>query len=131
MAKLTQEMKDLIATQQCFVATVNPDGSPNIGPKRSTRVIDDETLAYNEATARQTWANVSRGSKIAIACIDRERLKGYRFVGTPLVVTSGPLYDAAAATMQKAGRPAPKAVITVKIDRIFNLGVPGAGEEVH
>ena len=37
MAKLTQEMKDLIGAQQCFVATVNPDGTPNIGPKRSTR----------------------------------------------------------------------------------------------
>ena len=45
MAKLTQEMKDLIGAQQCFVATVNPDGTPNIGPKRSTRVLDDDHLA--------------------------------------------------------------------------------------
>ncbi len=41
MAKLTQEMKDLTASQQCFVATVNADGTPNAGPKRSTRVILD------------------------------------------------------------------------------------------
>lgn len=36
MAKLTQEMKEMIATQQCFIATVNADGTPNVAPKRST-----------------------------------------------------------------------------------------------
>jgi len=29
MVTLTQEMKDMIATQQCFVGTVNADGTPN------------------------------------------------------------------------------------------------------
>ena len=43
MAKLTQAMKDLIGAQQCFIATVNPDSTPNIGRKRSTRVLDDRT----------------------------------------------------------------------------------------
>ena len=56
MAQLTQEMKDLIGAQQCFVATVNPDGTPNIGPKRSTRVLDDEHLVFTEVTGNQTGA---------------------------------------------------------------------------
>ncbi len=130
MAKLTQEMKDLIATQQCYVATVNRDGTPNIGPKRSTRVLDDEHLAFNEATGKRTWENVTNGSKVAIAVADREKLKGFRFLGTAETISSGPLYDQAAEMMKKAGRLPPKAVIKVKVDRIFNLGVPGAGEEI-
>ncbi len=81
MAKLTQEMKELIGAQQCFVATVNPDGTPSIGPKRSTRVLDDEHLAFTEVTGNQTWRNVRRGSRVAIAAVDRETLKGFRFVG--------------------------------------------------
>ena len=81
MAKLTQEMKDLIGAQQCFVATVNPDGTPNIGPKRSTRVLDDEHLVFTEVTGNQTWRNVSRGSRVAIAVVDRETMKGFRFAG--------------------------------------------------
>jgi predicted pyridoxine 5'-phosphate oxidase superfamily flavin-nucleotide-binding protein len=129
MAKLTQEMKDMIATQQAFIATVNPDGTPNIGPKRSTRVLDDEHIAYNEVTARQTWGNVGRGSKVAIAVVgDGEKLKGFRFVGTPEVITSGTVYDEAVAAMQKIGIPPPKAVIKVRIDKIYNLGIPGAGD---
>lgn len=130
MAKLTQEMKDLIASQQCFVATVNRDGTPDIGPKRSTRVLDDEYLLFNEVTGKRTWANVENGSKIAIAVVDREKLKGFRFEGTPEVVKSGPIYDQALAMTKKAGLAAPKGVIKVKIDKIFNLGVPGAGNEI-
>ncbi len=130
MAKLTQEMKDLIATQQCFVATINPDGTPNIGPKRSTRVLDDDRLAFNEGTARQTWTNICKGSKVAIAVVDRDKLRGYRFLGTPEVVTAGQIYEDAAALAKKAGRPSPKAVVTVRIEKIFNLSIPGAGEQI-
>lgn len=130
MAKLTQDMKDLIAAQQCFVATVNSDGTPNIGPKRSTRVIDDEHIAYNEATAKQTWDNVNKGSKVAIAVADREKLKGFRFLGTPEIITSGKLYEDTVSLSQKMGRPAPKAVIKIQIEKIYNLGVPGAGEQI-
>ncbi len=129
MAKLTQEMKDLVGTQQCFVATVNPDGTPNIGPKRSTRVLDDEHLAFNEVTAKQTWANVQNGSTVAIAVVDREKMKGFRFVGVPEVFTSGELFEQAVAT-RRPGMAAPKAVVRIKINKIFNLGFPGAGEEL-
>src|ERR1035437_621116 len=121
MAKLTQEMKDLIAAQQCFIATVNPDGTPNIGPKRSTRVLDDEHIAFNEVTAHQTWKNVQNGSKVAIAVVDREKLKGFRFVGTPEALTSGPVFNQAVAILQKAGIRSLTAVIRVKIEKIFNL----------
>ncbi len=130
MAKLTQEMKDLVASQQCFIATVNPDGTPNIGPKRSTRVLDDEHLIYSEVTGKQTWGNVKAGSKVAIAVVDREKMKGFRFLGTPEVIDAGELFDQATAAMVKRGLGRPKAVVRVKVDKIFNLGVPGAGDEV-
>ena len=131
MPKITQEMKDLVAQQQCFVATVNADGSPNVGPKRSTRVLDDEHIVFSEVTGKQTWANVQRGSKVAIAVVDREKMKGFRFVGSGEVVTSGEVFDQSGAILKKAGIPVPlKAVIIVKVDKIFNLGMPGAGDEV-
>jgi predicted pyridoxine 5'-phosphate oxidase superfamily flavin-nucleotide-binding protein len=72
MVNLTQEMKDLIAAQQCFVATVNPDGTPSIGPKRSTRVLDDEPLAYNQVTGKRTWGNAQNGS---IGAIKEEKME--------------------------------------------------------
>jgi predicted pyridoxine 5'-phosphate oxidase superfamily flavin-nucleotide-binding protein len=130
MAKLTQAMKDMISTQQCFIATVNRDGTPNIGPKRSTRVLDDEHIVFTEVTGKQTWGNVDRGSKVAIACVDREKLQGFRFLGSPEVIRSGQIYDDAAAMLKKMGMPSPKAVIKVKIDKIYNLGLPGSGDQI-
>lgn len=54
MAKLTEAMKNMIGTQQCFIGTADETGMPNVAPKRSTRVVDDETLAFSEGTGRHT-----------------------------------------------------------------------------
>lgn len=131
MPVLTEPMKEMVANFQCFIATVNPDGTPNIGPKRSTRVLDDEHLAFSEVTAKQTFSNVLGGSKVAIAVVDRETMRGYRFVGTPEVVTEGDLFNQSQIVLRQRGIMAPlRAVVKVKIERIFNLGMPGAGEEI-
>jgi uncharacterized protein len=131
MAKLTQAMKDLIGSQQCYVATVNPDGTPNIGPKRSTRVLDDDHLAFTEVTGNQTWRNVQRGSRVAIAAVDRETMKGFRFVGSPELITAGEVFDQSVAALRARGIMAPvKAVVRMRVDGIYNLGMPGAGEQI-
>lgn len=131
MPKLTQPMKDLIAAQQCFVATVNDDGTPNVGPKRSTRVLDDEHLAFAEATGKLTWANLQRGSQVAIAVVERDEMKGYRFVGTPELVTSGPLFDGTQEALRQRGIAAPlRAVVRIHVERIYDLGMPEPGREI-
>ncbi len=131
MPALTQPMKEMIANFQCFVATVNPDGTPDVGPKRSTRVLDDEHLAFSEVTGNQTFRNVVGGSKVAIAVVDRETMRGYRFAGTPEVITEGELFDQSQTVLRQRGIMAPlKAVVKVRVERIFNLGMPGAGEEI-
>lgn len=131
MAKLTEEMKQMIAAQQCFVATVREDGAPSVGPKRSTRVYDEETLAFNEGTAKGTFENLKRFPKVAIAVVDREAMDGYRFVGTATLHYDGPAYEQAAAMSAKAGRPAPKAVVTVAVEEIYSLKPgPSAGTRI-
>ena len=131
MAKLTQEMKETILTQQCFHATVSTEGIPNNAPKRSTRIFDDETLIYNEGTGGNTWQNIQNGSKIAVAVVNREILDGYRFVGAPEAFTSGDIYEKAAEISMKAGMPKPKAVILIHIDEIHSLKPgPGAGKKI-
>ncbi len=131
MAKLTQEMKEMIATQQCFVATVSTDGIPNNAPKRSTRVFDDDTLIFNEGTGGATYRNILDGSRTAIAVVNREILDGYRFLGTPEILTSGEIYEKAAEGSIKAGMPKPKAVMLIHIDEVHSLKPgPGAGKRI-
>ena len=106
MAQLTQEMKEMIATQQCFLATVSKEGVPNNAPKRSTRVFNDETLMFSEGTAGNTYKNILDGSKVSVAVVNREIVDGYRFLGTPEALTSGEIYDQAAQELDENKRKA-------------------------
>jgi len=131
MAQLTQEMKEMISAQQCFCATVSKAGIPNNAPKRSTRVFDDKTLIFNEGTGGTTYQNILDGSKAAVAVVNREILDGYRFLGTPEVLTGGEIYDRAAEMSSKVGMPKPKAVILIHIEEIHSLKPgPMAGKKI-
>jgi predicted pyridoxine 5'-phosphate oxidase superfamily flavin-nucleotide-binding protein len=131
MVKLTQEMKDMIASQQCFIGTVNADGSPNVAPKRSTRVLTDDSLIFSEGTGGTTYANIIRGSKVSVAVVNREILNGFRFLGNPTIHDSGELYERAVAMSEKVGMPAPLAVVVIHITEIHSLKPgPTAGKKI-
>lgn len=131
MSTLTQEMKDMVATQQCFIGTVNEDGTPNVAPKRSTRVFSDDSLMFTEGTGGATFANIKRGSKITVSVVNREILDGYRFKGDAILYEEGDLYENAAAMSQKMGMPKPKAVCVIKITEIDTLKPgPMAGKKI-
>jgi uncharacterized protein len=128
---LTQEMKDMIASQQCFVGTVNANGTPNVAPKRSTRVLSDDSLIFTEGTGGATYSNIKRGSKVSISVVNREILDGYRFVGTASLQETGTLYEQAAAMSVKIGMPKPLAVVVIQIEEIHSLKPgPAAGKKI-
>jgi len=131
MSTITEEMKEMIATQQCFVGTVNADGTPNVAPKRSTRVLSDTELIFNEGTGGATYANIKRGSKVAISVVNREALNGYRFIGDTKLFEEGMLYDKAAEMSEKMGMPQPRAVVVIKITEVHSLKPgPTAGKKI-
>ena len=126
MARLTEEMKALVASQQAFIATASPDGMPNIAPKGSTRVLDDEHIVFYELTGGRTWENLQKNPRVAIAVTDRNTIQGYRFVGKAEFITEGELYEGAKklAEMLKIPTP-PQAAVKVKVEEIYNLGAGG------
>ena len=131
MSQLTAEMKEMVMSQQCFHATVSKDGMPNNAPKRSTRVFNDETLIFNEGVGGITYQNILDGSKVATSVVNRDVMEGFRFIGTPEVITDGELYEKSAEMSIKAGMPKPKAVILLHIDEIHSLKPgPMAGKKI-
>lgn len=125
MAKLTAEMKEMIGKQQAFVATASRNGVPNISPKGSTRVLDDEHLVFTEMVGGRAYANLQENPQLCIAVVDRSQISGYRFYGKAELITSGPLFEAALENSKKMKLPPPKAVVKMKIEEIFNLGMKG------
>ncbi|HEY4534188.1 MAG TPA: pyridoxamine 5'-phosphate oxidase family protein [Fusobacterium sp.] len=120
MSKLTDAMKEMIEKQLAYVATVNNDGIPNIGPKRSMRILDENTLIYNENTGKQTMNNILANGKVAVAYADWAKLDGYRFVGKAEVFTEGKYYDEA-VEWAKGKMGAPKAAVIIHIEDVYTL----------
>ncbi len=84
-----------VVTEQslAFVATVCPDGTPNLSPKGTIAVWDDDHLVFAHIHSPRTVANLATNPAIEVNVVDPIVRKGYRFKGTAQVVTGGELYD--------------------------------------
>jgi len=115
-------MKRVIAEQRLgFYATVNEDGSPNLSPKGSTFVLDDEHLFFADYRSPQTVANVRRGSLVEVNVVDPLSRKGYRFRGPGEVHERGSdRFTEAVAMLREAGSTLvdrARAVVVVKVQQ--------------
>ncbi len=101
---LADDMKRLVDEQQLgFCATVGPDGSPNLSPKGSTRVWDDDHLFFADICSPQTIANLRSGSLIEVNVVDPFVRKGYRFKGRTVIHEPGSAGFAAGIERMRAG----------------------------
>ena len=130
MAKLTDEMKALLASQLKYIATASRDGVPNVGPKGSTKVLDDEHIVFYEMTGKHTYENLKNNPKVAIVAVDPGKMQGFRFQGTAELITKGPLFEEAKKFSEMMKLPPPLAAVKVKVEEIYNLGVGGPGEKI-
>jgi predicted pyridoxine 5'-phosphate oxidase superfamily flavin-nucleotide-binding protein len=90
MAILTEDMKRVVHEQRLgFYATTCEDGSPNLSPKGTTHVLDDDHLFFADIRSPQTVANIRRGSWIEVNVVDPFVRKGYRFKGPAVVHERG------------------------------------------
>lgn len=102
---LSEDMKRLVAEQRLgFFATVCEDGSPNLSPKGTTYVWDDDHLFFADVRSPGTVANIRRGSLVEVNVVDPLVRKGYRFKGPAAVHERGtPVFVEALERMRAAG----------------------------
>ena len=96
MGILTEDMKRVVAEQRLgFMATVCPDGTPNVSPKGTTAVWDDDHLVFADLRSPGTVRNLRANPSIEINVVDPLVRKGYRFKGTATVHTEGAIVERA------------------------------------
>lgn len=104
MGILTADMRRVVEEQRLgFVATVCPDGTPNLSPKGTTAVWDDDHLVFANICSPGTLANLRQNANVEINVVDPFVRKGYRFKGTASILESGALYDKAIAFYRERG----------------------------
>lgn len=56
---LTPEIKKIINEQLCLITTVNNQGNPDVAPKDTMVVLNNEELSYAEIFGGTTLQNIS------------------------------------------------------------------------
>ena len=126
MSILTPAMKRLLDEQRLgFVATVCPDGTPNLSPKGTTAAWDDDHLVFADIHSPRTTANLRLNPHVEVNVVDPIARKGYRFKGTAEVLTEGAQYDAIVSFYRQRGsRARIQAIVLIKISAAAPLTSP-------
>jgi uncharacterized protein len=119
-------MKRVVEEQRLgFVATVCPDGAPNLSPKGTTAVWDDDHLVFANIRSPGTVANLRQNANVEVNVVDPFVRKGYRFKGVASVLEAGALYDKAIAFYKERGvASAIREVVVVRVQSAQAIDSP-------
>jgi predicted pyridoxine 5'-phosphate oxidase superfamily flavin-nucleotide-binding protein/ketosteroid isomerase-like protein len=102
--RLTEDMRRLVLEQRLgFAATVTPDARPNLSPKGTTSVLDEERLFFADIHSPQTVRNLESNPAIEINVVDPIVRRGYRFRGRGEVHRAGALYEQGLRVLTERG----------------------------
>jgi uncharacterized protein len=114
MGVITAAMRRLVEEQKLgFVATVCPDGTPNLSPKGTTAVLDDDHLVFADMRSPRTIANLRANPAVEINVVDALTRKGFRFKGVARIVDAGPEFETLLDFYRRRGSTSEKRCIVV------------------
>jgi len=109
-----------------LLATVSPEGVPNVAPKGSLTVLDDERLVYVDLVEGRTSRNIMAMPNVAVVVMDREG-RGYQIKGRGMRDETGAAYTylCEAAPALRIPLPPPSMVMVNEVDEVETLTGPG------
>ena len=126
MGIITKEIKEFVQKQRLgFVATVCADGTPNLSPKGTTTVWDDDHLVFADIYSPQTVKNLLINPAVEVNIVDVFIRKGYRLKGVGKVFSEGSLFEQVVSFYRSRGAEyAIKNIVLIKIERILPVISP-------
>ncbi len=126
MGLLTNEIKNIIEQQKLgYVATVSPDNTPNLSPKGTISVWDDEHLVFADIKSPKTMANLEKNSSVEINVVDPLTRKGFRFKGTGNILSSGQEYEKIISHYTSSGiKSKIRRVVLIKVTKVNDITSP-------
>jgi predicted pyridoxine 5'-phosphate oxidase superfamily flavin-nucleotide-binding protein len=128
MGILTDDMRRMVDVELGFIATVGPDGTPNLSPKGTTAVWDDDHLVFADLRSPGTIANLRSNPSIEINVVDQLVRKGYRFKGTATVHVGGVAFEQGVRFYEARGtvraRERIRSIVVIAVDRALPVISP-------
>jgi predicted pyridoxine 5'-phosphate oxidase superfamily flavin-nucleotide-binding protein len=119
MGILTSDMKRVVREQRLgYIATVCADGTPNLSPKGTTAVWDDDHLMFADIRSPQSVQNLEANPAVEINVVDPLARKGYRFKGRATVHRHDDNYRRACEMYREMGVATEiRTVVVIRVDR--------------
>jgi predicted pyridoxine 5'-phosphate oxidase superfamily flavin-nucleotide-binding protein len=108
----------------CYLATASSDGEPNVSPKGSILVLDEDHLALADIMSPGSRANLEQNKRVAVYVCRPEKFQGFQFKGTAELSKDGPVYDRLAAAIEEKGLELPpiQNAVKIKVEKVRGLG---------
>lgn len=126
---LDEDMQRVVHEQRLgYVASVEPDGTPNLSPKGTLAVWDQDHLVFAHLHSHRTVANIEAGNPIVeVNVVDPILRKGYRFKGRAEVHGGGSVFDSGLRFYEERSGLAAnriKAIVLIRIEHAAPLVSP-------
>ena len=123
---ITEKIGKFISQQKLgFVATVSPNGTPNLSPKGTISVLDENTLVFANIRSPQTIENLEKNPSIEINIVDPFSRRGYRFKGIAKIISDGEEYKKILLSYKQNGiKTTIKSIVMVNVKQILEVTSP-------
>ena len=123
---ITEKIRKFVSQQKLgFVATVSPDGTPNLSPKGTISVLDENTLVFANIRSPQTIENLEKNPSIEINIVDPFSRRGYRFKGIAKIISDGEEYKKILLSYKQNGiKTTIKSIVMVNVKQILEVTSP-------
>jgi predicted pyridoxine 5'-phosphate oxidase superfamily flavin-nucleotide-binding protein len=133
MVSIPKSVQDFLPGKLAWVATASHEGVPNVTPKGTLRLLDEQHVVFADLFSLKTKSNLDENKKIAVTVADPATAQGYELKGTAEIITSGPLFNETSEHLKKAPRAMPplRYVVKITVEAIFDQSVgPNAGKQI-
>jgi len=126
MVKMPAEVIEFVrANRPALVATVSPDGAPNVAPKGSLTVLDEEHLVFADLVAGRTSNNILMDPRVAVLVLSPDG-RGYQIRGRGRFEHGGALFARSCEAISglRISLPPPRAVVVIEAENIDEIAPP-------
>ncbi|HEY3329489.1 MAG TPA: pyridoxamine 5'-phosphate oxidase family protein [Capsulimonadaceae bacterium] len=134
MAHLPENVVELLnGGHVVWVATIGPDGWPNIAIKGSGALVDDQHIFFADVFSKKTRDNLQANPVCAVGIYDHDKRIAMQVKGHATLVESGKLFDNVSERIaaKQPALPPVKYVVEIVVESIWDMSAgPTAGDRL-
>lgn len=122
MAIIPQEVQDFLPGKLAWVATASPAGEPNVTPKGTIKLLDEQHVTFADLFSGKTRNNLLHNPRVAVTVADVATGKAYQLKGTAELLEKGALYGAVSGEVHQhhPALPQPRYVVRIAVEAVFD-----------